>query len=115
MEEALWVFGTLRELADLQGITRAPVIATCIGPLMCRPFGPKNAALAVPLNVLPLTVTAKEISPRDANWWVFRSAVISTIFPVYSSPTVRHAPIRLLSLLLGSPASGLDCSTVPSE
>ncbi len=91
-----------------QGITRSPAIVTCIGPLTWRPLGSKNVALAVPLNVLPLTFTAKEISPRDANWCVFRSAVISTSLPLYPSPSVCQAPMRLLSLVLGSPASGLD-------
>src|SRR5262245_50399545 len=36
-------------------------------------------------------------------------------FPLNPSPSASQAPMRLLSLVSGSPPSGLDCSTVPSE
>jgi hypothetical protein len=68
----------------------------------------------VPLKALPFTLIEKEISPRLTNRRVVRSAVTSTNLPLILSPSGTQTPMPLLSLVLGSPASGLACCMVPS-
>lgn len=57
----------------------------------------------------------KAISPRLTNRRVARSAITSTNLPLIRPASGAHTPMPLLSLVFGSPASGLDCSMVPSE